>query len=188
MISVMPKGARLSVRIHRIFLQADDALISEIAAFVRRRGGKTPLIGEFIRRQSCLLKESAPRRCRLNPAGKIHDLAELARTVNEEYFGGRISAAVTWGARRRHHYVRRRTLGSYSIHTNTIRINRVLDRNSVPRYFVRFIIYHEMLHADIGPGEKGGRRTIHSAEFRRKERMFKEYSRALSWEREKGCF
>jgi predicted SprT family Zn-dependent metalloprotease len=183
LISVRPKGDGLSVRLHRMFLQADDPLIGEIASFIRRRGGKTPLIREFIRQQSGLLAKATPRRCRIEPTGKHHDLAEIALSVNEEYFGGRITAAVTWGTSRRGRSVRMRTLGSYSIHTNTIRINPVLDRNSVPRYFVRFIMYHEMLHADIGCGEKGGRRSMHTTEFRRRERMFKEYIQALSWEK-----
>jgi hypothetical protein len=188
MISVRQKENGVSVRLHRMFLQADDALIREIASFVRRRRGRTPLIRDFIRRQSDLVKKREPRRFRVNPTGTHHDLSELAQSVNDEYFGGKITAPVTWGTRRRGHAVRRRTLGSYSVHADMIRVNPLLDRKTVPCYFVRFIIYHEMLHADMGCDEKNGRRSMHSAEFRRRERMFKEYDRALAWEKERGVF
>ncbi len=166
-----------------MFLQADDALIGEIASFIRRRKGRTPLIGAFIRQQRGAIRKKQPRRLILNPRGKHHDLGELAESVNQEYFEGKICASITWGTPRMRRAVRRRTLGSYSIQTDTIRINPVLDRKTVPCYFIRFIIYHEMLHADIRCEERGGRRSIHSAEFRRREMMFKDYAQALTWER-----
>jgi predicted SprT family Zn-dependent metalloprotease len=188
MISVRQKEDRMSVRLHRMFLQADDALIGEIALFIRRRKGRTPLIRDFIRLQSAAIRKREPRRLIPTPRGEHHDLGKLAESINREYFSGKITASITWGARRRGRYVRRRTLGSYSIQTNTIRINPVLDRKTVPCYFIRFIVYHEMLHADMGCDEKGGRRSMHSGEFRRRERMFKEYTQALSWEKEIALF
>jgi predicted metal-dependent hydrolase len=80
--------------------------------------------------------------------------------------------------------VRRRTLGSYSSHTNIIRINPVLDKRSVPPYFIEFIIYHEMLHADLGVETGENRRSVHTREFRRREKMFKKYAEALAWEKD----
>ncbi len=77
----------------------------------------------------------------------------------------------------------KRTLGSYCLRTNTIRINPVLDRKTVPDYFIGFIVYHEMLHADMGVCRINGRRSVHSSEFRKRERMFKEYEKALAWEK-----
>ena len=82
--------------------------------------------------------------------------------------------------------VRKRTLGTYCRTTDTIRINPVLDRRSVPLYFIRFVVYHEMLHGYIKEEKKNGRRSLHSPEFKRKERLFKEYQKAVSWEKEYG--
>jgi predicted metal-dependent hydrolase len=76
----------------------------------------------------------------------------------------------------------KRTLGSYSQRTNTIRINPVLDRKTVPAYFIEFIVYHEMLHADMGVGRINGRRSVHSSGFRIREKLFKKYEQALAWE------
>ncbi len=184
MITARIRDGVLQVRLHRMFLQAGDDLLEEIGSFIRRRGGKTPLIRDFIRRQSSLLRRATPRRSRINPIGKHHDLCELALSVNDGYFSGRITAAVTWGASRRGRAVRRRTLGSYSSHTNTIRINPVLDKKKVPPFFIEFIVYHEMLHADMGVEGGLGRRSVHSREFRQREKLFHRYAEAIAWEKE----
>ncbi len=188
MISVRQKENCMLVRLHRMFLQADEALIEEIALFIRRRRGQTPLIRAFIVEQSAAIRKSEPRRLIPIHRGKHHDLGKLAESINYEYFAGKITASITWGTRHRSRHVRKRTLGSYSSHTNTIRINPVLDRRSVPSYFIRFVIYHEMLHADMRCEEKTGRRSIHSAEFREREKMFREYGQALSWEKDRFYF
>jgi hypothetical protein len=188
MISARARDGVLRVRLHRIFLQSDAGLLDEIAAFIRGKKSKTPLIRAFIKRHRGALKSGKTRRTRLDPKGRHHDLSRLAGEVNVGYFEGRITAGITWGTRRNRRAVRLRTLGSYCSHTDTIRINPVLDKRSVPSYFIEFILYHEMLHADMGCEENGGRRSIHSAEFRRRERLFREYGRALLWEKEKGVF
>lgn len=79
--------------------------------------------------------------------------------------------------------MRNRTLGSYLDSVNTIRINPVLDKKSVPRYYIEFIVYHEMLHADMGVTEKNGRRVVHSKEFRAREKSFRDYRKAMAWEK-----
>ena len=37
-------------------------------------------------------------------------------------------------------------MGSYSVEDRLIRIHPTLDRPDVPRYYVAWIVYHEMLH------------------------------------------
>ena len=182
-ISARTKDGVLHVRLHRMFLHADVSIVDEVAAFTTGRKSKTPLIREFIRRHSGLLRKRERRPPRISPQGRYHDLASLLGSVNREYFDGRIAAPITWGTGRRGRAVRRRTLGSYSSHTGTIRINPVLDRKRVPSYFIEFIIYHEMLHADMGVEDRMGRRSVHTPEFRRRERMFRRYSDALAWEK-----
>ena len=184
MISVKIRDGVLHVRLHRMFLHADAGLLDELAEFVRGRRSKTPLIRAFIERHRGMLRKGGTRPPRINQQGRYHDLASLAESVNGEYFGGSINASSTWGIRRRGRGVRRRTLGSYSSHTNTIRINPVLDKRSVPPYFIEFIIYHEMLHADLGVENGTNRRSVHTREFRRREKMFKRYAEAFAWEKD----
>jgi hypothetical protein len=183
MISVRTTGSGTSVRIHRVFLGAGVSVIDEIAAFIRTGRGKTPLVRAFIRQNRGLLGISRQRKRSLRAAGAWHDLVDIFRKINAEYFGNRVAAGITWGAQCRRRAARRRTLGSYGSDAGIITINPMLDRRTVPRYFVEFIVYHEMLHADIGMSMRNGRRIVHSGEFRVRERLFRQYERAIAWEK-----
>lgn len=183
MISVKSFGNTVSVRLHRMFLGAGDDVISEIAQFIRKRNGKTPLIRDFIRQNNGCLKKKPVRKTNINAQGKYYNLFDIYRSINEAYFGGAVSAFITWGTKSPRYAVRKRTLGSYSSHANIIRINPVLDRKRNPRYFIEFVVYHEMLHADMATETKNGRRSVHSKEFKRREKLFKHYDKAVAWEK-----
>ena len=90
---------------------------------------------------------------------------------------------ITWGKKNPKWSVRKRMLGSFCRNTNTIRINPVLDKKTIPQYIINFVIYHEMLHSVIPVEKKNGRRLIHTAEFRRREQLFKDYKKAAAWEK-----
>jgi len=186
MVSIREKGKAVVVRLHRMFLDAGDDVITEIARFLKHRKGETPLLRKFLRQNSHRIKKSSPRKTTLKTEGKYHNLDEIFHSLNNEYFSGRISCPITWGTASPRYSVRKRTLGSFGRHINIIRINPVLDRKSVPQYFIEFVVYHEMLHADMGANEKNGRRLVHSREFRERERLFGQYNRAIAWEKGKS--
>lgn len=183
MLSVRMSKETVSVRLHRMFLDAEDDVIKEIAKFIKNKKGETPLLRKFIQQNSYRVKRIAPKRATIKTQGKHHDLTEIYALLNDEYFGGTLSCPVTWGTRSHRHTVRKRTLGSYSRHTHTIRINPVLDKKKVPRYFIEFIVYHEMLHAVMNTAEKNGRKLVHSKEFRQRERLFRHHEKASEWEK-----
>ncbi len=186
MVSIREKGTALVVRLHGMFLDAGDEVISEVANFIRRRKGETPLLRKFLRQNTHRIKRSPPRKTTLTSEGKYYNLDELFHSLNSEYFDGRVSSSITWGIRNPRYAVRKRTLGSYRRQSNIIRINPVLDRKSVPRYFVEFVVYHEMLHADMGMSERNGRRLVHARDFKKRERLFTQYERAVAWEKRKN--
>jgi len=183
MLSIRTKGNSVFIRLHWMFLHAGNDVIREIAEFIKFRKRKTPLISKFIRDNQNCLKNKQPKPVSIRTQGRYHNLEELFNSLNNEYFGGRITASITWGKNNPSWAVRKRTLGSYSSHTNTIRINSVLDRKNVPRYFINFVIYHEMLHSDMHREKKNGRRLVHSYEFKKRERLFEHYEKAISWEK-----
>jgi len=185
MLSVRKKGNTLSVRLHRIFLDARHDVIEEIAEFIKKRKGSTPLLRRFIKENTNRLKNAPQKRVKINTQGNYHNLAEIYDSLNREYFQEELSCPITWGTGKARYAARKRTLGSYSRHANIIRINSSLDRKHVPRYFIEFVVYHEMLHADTDPAKKNGRNIVHSREFRGREKQFRDYERALKWEREK---
>ena len=74
-------------------------------------------------------------------------------------------------------------LGSYSAVERLIRVHPVLDRPWVPRYFVSYILYHEMLHHVMPATRVGGRRMLHPPEFRAREQTYRHYDKAIAWEK-----
>jgi hypothetical protein len=185
LLSVKTAKSSMAVRLHWIFLSADSDVLDEIAGFAGGVKRRTPKIRRFIDQNTHCVKERPPRTVRIRSRGKYHDLAEMFNSVNSEYFDGRVSASITWSVKGRRRSAMERTLGSFSQHNNLIRINPILDSRRVPRYFLEFIIYHEMLHAEMGIEDYAGRRSLHSREFKKKERLFKHYTKALEWEKKR---
>jgi hypothetical protein len=76
-------------------------------------------------------------------------------------------------------------MGSYSADTKVIRIHPALDQKRVPRFFVEWIVFHEMLH-QVHRARRlaDGRRCVHTPEFLEQERTFHDYERAIRWEHE----
>ncbi|HBG47722.1 MAG TPA: hypothetical protein DDW94_12160 [Deltaproteobacteria bacterium] len=181
MVSAKGGQGEVALRLHRIFLSAPKEVLGELGRFIAGSRIKTPLVNRFIRDKRLEL-QGKPRNERLRPSGRCHDLAEIFGAVNREYFSGSIAASITW-SRRQPGRVRRRTLGSYSFASRTVRVSAILDSPAVPRFFVEFIVYHEMLHAHLGMERKGERMSVHSREFRRKEKEFKLFQLATAWER-----
>ncbi len=183
MLSIKGRGSPVMLRLHRIFLEAGRDVLNELSDYINGGKRKTPLIRDFINSNMHKLRKKPPRRVNIKTEGRYYNLLDIYRSVNDTYFEGRISASITWGAGSPRRSARRRTLGSYTGQSHLIRISPVLDSKRVPGYFVEYIVYHEMLHADMGIRTGEGRRIIHSREFRRRERLFKHYERAIAWEK-----
>jgi hypothetical protein len=183
MLSIKEEDGIIIIRLHRMFLCAESSILDEIADYIVRNRKKTPLIRKFLNRHAHLLKKGPPRNIKVVTLGNHHDLKDIYDSINREYFGGKVSTSITWGSKGRGRTVAKRTLGSYSYHSNTIRINPSLDSKHIPRYYMEFLVYHEMLHADIGIRKENGRRVLHSGEFKRREKLFRHYKRAVEWEK-----
>lgn len=173
------KNGAVAVRIHRMFADAGNDVVEELVAYARGARKSTPHFRQYVRQNGHRIRERPPRRVALRPRGRHHDLMVLFDELNAEYFGGELRAGVTWGLPPRKGRVARRILGSWSPRTGTIRLSPLLDRRWVPRYYVRFVLYHEMLHARLGG-------LGHTAGFRRLERRFKEFERAAAYERRRS--
>jgi predicted metal-dependent hydrolase len=114
-----------------------------------------------------------------------HDLQELYAEINERHFQNTVDARITWGRQPGPNHGRRRSikLGSYCSREKLIRVHPALDSQVVPRFFVEYIVYHEMLHHVLPPVIRAGRRQLHDRRFKALERAFPDYERALAWER-----
>ena len=182
MLSCRSRDGVLAVRLHRMFLSADHTVLDEIVSYLKKRRGAMPHFRIFLRLNREDLKRKPAKKVNLRTRGRHHDLAELYDEINRTYFGSKVTATITWGSGSPRSAVRKRTVGSYSERSNTIRINPVLDRKNVPACYVAFVVYHEMLHADMGIALRGLRRSVHPREFRRREKLFQEYEKVMAWE------
>jgi len=61
-------------------------------------------------------------------------------------------------------------------------VSRLLDNPRVPRYYIEYLIYHELLHLVVPPVTRGGRRCFHHPAFRRLERQFPQYREAREFQ------
>lgn len=191
MISVRraPRGhgpKSYDVRLHCMFADADPVIVKALARYVADNDrDASRVLGDFIDANADAVRgKKKPTSPVLITTGDHHDLRTIFDDLNARYFDNTIDAAITWGARTG--APRRRTsvkMGSYSVEERLIRIHRSLDRGFVPRFFVEWIVFHEMLHQVHDIKVKNGRREFHSKAFLDAEAGFDRYVEARAWER-----
>lgn len=185
MVSSSRRGGLLRVRLHHMFLDCDGDTVRAVAAYLQEGSREASArLGSYIERNGHRIRPRRRHPSRIRTAGEHHDLARLFEELNHEWFEGAVRLQITWGRRTRSRRRRRSIrLGAYSAEDGIIRIHPVLDQAWVPRFFVRYVIFHEMLHHVIPAPVQGGRQQFHSAAFRRAEQRYPDYQRAVRWER-----
>ncbi len=113
--------------------------------------------------------------------GRYHDLEAILADVRARYFADCAAVKIGWGRWSGRAHARSMRFGAYLPGKQLIRIHPALDQAFVPRLFVEFIIYHELLHHIIPPTRVNGRSQIHSPAFRQRERQFPAYAEAMAW-------
>jgi len=178
-------GGALEVRVHHMFLDADPFTQNALGRYLRygdRAANET--IGAYIEANQQRIRPVARRGLRTE--GRKHDLRDIFGRLNDTYFQGMVDASVGWGRRNKNRDRQGRTsikLGTYCADRKLIRIHPALDRSWVPRYFVEFVVFHEMLHHVMPMPVRDGRRELHPPEFREREQRFRHFQRAIEWER-----
>ncbi len=180
------------VRLHEVFAEAPPEIRADLASWIRvgkraRRacrdlGGWTELaLGE--------LPARPPRRTKLQTRGNTHDLNVHAHELLQTEFDGEFEQfdppRIGWGRRSRSRTRGRLHLGSFNPNTRTIRVHPVLDQPAVPGWLVRYVLFHELLHAAL-PAERdsAGRLRHHGPQFRAREEAYPDHARAVEWERQ----
>lgn len=188
MISVrrLRRQRRYEVRLHYMFADTDPVITRALARYITQNDAQASrILGDFIDQNSGHIRGRARQKPAqvIFTAGEVHDLRSIFDEVNARYFANKIEAAITWGTRtgrpRRRNSIK---MGSYAVEDRLIRIHRSLDREFVPRFFVAWIVFHEMLHQVHDIRVINGRREFHSKEFLADEAMFEHYHTAKRWE------
>ena len=177
-IYIRRNGQGYTIRLHHMFIDADEKLLNDIAAYAKT--GESKLIQKFIDEHTFLIRTPTEKRePRISTKGEHHNLRPLFHSLNKQYFRGRASCTITWGRRRRRKARSSIQLGCYDNNLDLIRINPRLDSSRVPRYFIEYIVFHEMLHSILNPKSE----KSHTKEFKNKEKEFKHYHQATAWQK-----
>ncbi len=152
--SLMPK-ARQDRAITKAFSVSDDAQEVTLALEL---AGETPASSQRTR-------------------GRHFDLAAVFDRVNRQCFKGELTRPrLTWSQRHTG-----RTLGHYQPSADTVMLSISLDDPRVPPYVVDFVMYHELLHRQLGTQVVNGRVLAHTPAFRAAERRFPAYDKTQAW-------
>ena len=193
MVSIRRQApAIFEVRLQEIFLNATSGVLDELAGMISGRHGDRSAIRDFVAANfSADAEASFQSRTPPAPApdagrGHHHDLAAYADELNRLYLRGRSTASITWGRRNNsRRRVRSIRFGCYDPSRDIIIMNRKLDSAGIPRFFVEYILFHEMLHGVLGIGERAdGSRDIHGKIFKLMESTFPDLDKALRFEKE----
>lgn len=191
-ISVKREKGLFRLRLHHMFLDAAPDVVKALGRYVARNDrDASQQLSEFIDIHQRKIRRARRRRqaiVTLETKGEVHDLQQIYDELNADYFEGSIEARITWGQRALPGSKKRRRtsikMGSYCLEDRLIRVHPSLDRPFVPRLFVEWVVYHEMLHQKHGVPLIDGRHQFHSPEFMQEEAQYENYERASRWERE----
>ena len=173
MISVrFPASGGAAVRLSRAFLSAPPDVLDSLSVFLHKRSKSSwSKVTSFIHTLAPARGES-PTVLRA-ARGRVHDLDAIQDAVKRRYFNGRVQCAIRWG-RLTAPRARRRSIrfGSYDRTRNLISVNPRLDDARVPREFVEYIVFHEMLHAVAPSVRREDSWSHHHASFRALEKSY----------------
>ncbi len=189
MVTFLKQGGAWWLRLHHMFLAAPEDVLDALTRYVRGSDSEaSAVLDRYIEKNKVLIRKlpasEMRKRLRIDPVGRHHDLAHIYESINRRYFRSRIKLTITYGPAPRITRPRKSIkMGSYSSDSRVIRIHPVLDHERVPRFFVEWIVFHEMLH-HVHRARRGesGRRCVHTPEFLEAERGFHDIHRAQRWE------
>jgi hypothetical protein len=180
------------LRLHHCFAAAPDALLEDLRAWLRAgkraRAATARLDAWMEARLAAEGPAPIPARGR-RPRGAYHDLAALAAELwLEPYARGFLRdlercPTFGWGRRTSPKGRRRLQLAAFEGARHWIRVNPALDADWVPGWFLKCVLFHELLHA-VQPTERdrAGRVLTHGPWFRRAERGYPLFAASKAWE------
>jgi len=195
-----PRGKPIEVRLSRFFQAAPREVQDALATWLRHGRKKrraSELLDAFIDEGLRSLPPKKTAAAKAQPEGLCHSLtplaAELVEGPHAEFlpldFAPRGLPVFTWGRRQLSRARRSLQLGSYTEDSHRIRLHTVLDQEAVPRFFLRYVLFHELLHAwrsvaaEREPTPHNSRRLHHDAAFRKREAHYRDFDAATAWQK-----
>jgi len=175
----------ISISLHRLFLKAPtDVLNALVSYIISRKKEDFSLVKQFVYSiQESLDFSNQVTQEKLNYKGRHFDLQDLYRQVNEKYFNNEMGLNIAW-FKPTYKKFRHITFGSYDRQYKLIRINKLLDHESVASQYMEYLIFHEILH-EVYPSKvlKSGRCQMHGKEFKEHEKRFPDFAQMKKFEK-----
>lgn len=188
-LSLKKERSSLKLNLHKGFLYASEEVCRAVVGYSLK---DDPNSGKKLRLFShqmfdMIENTQTPKAEMLETKGKYFDLQKIYDEVNRTYFNSKLQLYITWFNRPRYRSYRCITYGTYDRTLKLVRVNRILDKADVPKEYVAFIVYHEMLH-EVCPAyiDKNGKRIVHTPLFKAKEKEFSHYKQVRLWEKRHG--
>ncbi|MGB8330332.1 MAG: hypothetical protein WCE62_09405 [Polyangiales bacterium] len=186
MLSARPRGGRLEVRLHHMFLTAEEDILDAVGDYLSDSDARAAgVIDRFVEDNRSRFVAAGPPQETLRSEGRHHDLRAILDDLARRHFGGSVDVRIAWGKRvqpkRRQRSLQ---LGTYLPEERLIRIHAVLDQPWVPGFFVQAVVFHEMLHHEMPAILRNGRHHYHTRAFRKRERSFEWHSAAQQWQQD----
>lgn len=187
MLSVKWEPDCTKVSLHRIFLQAPQNVMDDLACYLRQEDKSiAPTVKAFIEDNLKNLDYShLIDRKKLYSQGHVYNLQKVYDDLNKEYFENKLNLNITWFGKPLQRGRSRVTFGLFYDPLKLIKVNRLLDSPSFPDYFVSYVVYHEMVHY-VCPAyfDAKGQHHIHTKEFKEREAKFRYFGLAQNWIKE----
>lgn len=183
------RNNRIDIRISDMFKDSPDDVKTALVAILLCKIAKKPCppaytaaFRDYVNSSymTCLQKELRKFRGKellVEPKGDVYNLNDSFERVNKKYFNNELeNPKIAWSASRA-----RNRLGYLDSTTDIIRISRALDDAKVPISVLDYIVYHELLHIKHEIVYRNCRRTVHTREFKKDEKIYEEYESANRW-------
>ena len=185
------EGIDWHVRMHAMFASAPPRIRTAVADLLRPGASPRrarPVLESWIEGMLASLPPRVVPESKLATRGSCHDLARIAgdlvaAELRADFGPDRAVPKLTWGRSGGRRSRRGMRLGSYDAELDLVRIHPALDQPAVPPWFVRYVMFHELLHAELNEICAGTKRAQHHGrEFRRREAAYPGTAPALDWQ------
>lgn len=137
---------------------------------------------QYINQLPVSIEKIKHRRKDNNPKGLNVDLLPIFNSVNEKYFNHSLNInGMGWTKN-----IVRSYYANYSLGISFITFNRAFDHPDIPSYVLEYLMYHEALHSIYPPRMIQGRFVKHTKEFKKNEKLFREFKNSKDWLKKNG--
>lgn len=177
---------KIKISLHKLFLQAPDNIQEALVSYCIKKDREAHRLIKIYATKYFLLADYSNRldSKKLLSLGKYFDLKQIYENLNMIYFHNSLNLSITWFQIPHYRRYSHITFGSYDKNLKLIRINKLIDNEKFPFYFINYIVYHEMLHSICEMQiDENGYKKIHTKKFKELEKKFAYYKEAQEFEK-----